>query len=106
MTVSTTLAHRAGTLLGRHQPWIFNLAFRMVLVRQDAEDVTQEILIKVLTSLSTYDPSRAAFRTWLYRIVVNHVINMRKRGKDRNTTSASGKSAGPVNVSARWPKAN
>jgi RNA polymerase sigma factor (sigma-70 family) len=67
-------------LIRRHQPWIYNLAFRMVMVAQDAEDVTQEILVKILTKLSTFDASKAAFRTWLYRMVANHVINMRTRG--------------------------
>jgi RNA polymerase sigma factor (sigma-70 family) len=72
------------SLLRRHQPFIYNLAFRMVMVRQDAEDVTQEILIKVLTKLGTYDPAKAGFRTWLYRIVANHVINMKTRGYERS----------------------
>jgi RNA polymerase sigma factor (sigma-70 family) len=67
-------------LVERHQPWIYNVAFRMVMAPQDAEDVTQEVLIKVLTKLSTFDRGKAAFRTWLYRIVANHVINMRQRG--------------------------
>jgi len=64
-------------LCTRHQPWIYNIAFRMVLVHEDAEDVTQEILIKMITKLSTFDSSKAAFRTWLYRVVANHVINMK-----------------------------
>ena len=68
------------TLLNRHQPWIYNLAFRMVMVHQDAQDVTQEVLIKIMTKLSTFDPSRASFRTWLYRVVVNHILNMKTRG--------------------------
>ncbi|MCP4897695.1 MAG: RNA polymerase sigma factor [bacterium] len=67
-------------LITRHQPWIYNLAFRMVMVHDDAEDVTQEVLIKVITKLAGYDSSKGAFRTWLYRIVVNHVINMKSRG--------------------------
>jgi RNA polymerase sigma factor (sigma-70 family) len=67
------------TLCNGHQPWIYNIAFRMVLVPEDAEDITQEILIKMITNLSSYDSSKAAFRTWLYRIVVNHVINMKAR---------------------------
>src|SRR5258708_8283047 len=46
---------------------------------QDAEDATQEILIKVLTRLASFE-GRSSFRTWLYRIVVNHVLNM-KRGR-------------------------
>ena len=68
------------TLVSRHQPWIYNLAFRMVMVREEAEDVTQEVLVKVITKLASYDPDKGAFRTWLYRIVSNHVINMKTRG--------------------------
>jgi len=67
-------------IVRRHQPWVYNLALRMVMAPQDAEDVTQDVLIKVVTKLSTYDPERGAFRTWLYRIVTNHVLNMKTRG--------------------------
>ncbi len=66
-------------LVRRHQAWIYNIAVRMLYHPQDAEDATQEILIKVLTRLSSFE-GRSSFRTWLYRIVVNHVLNM-KRGR-------------------------
>jgi RNA polymerase sigma factor (sigma-70 family) len=66
-------------LVARHQPWIYNIALRMVYHAQDAEDATQEVLIKILTKLSTFE-GRSSFRTWLYRITVNHVLNM-KRGR-------------------------
>src|SRR6202011_3392793 len=66
-------------LVQRHQTWIYNIAVRMLHHPQDAEDATQEILIKVLTRLASFD-GRSSFRTWLYRIVVNHVLNM-KRGR-------------------------
>ena len=66
-------------LVQRHQAWIYNIAIRMLHHPQDAEDATQEILIKVLTRLSSFE-GRSSFRTWLYRIVVNHVLNM-KRGR-------------------------
>lgn len=68
------------TLIERHQPWIYNIAFRMVMVPDDAEDVTQEVLIKILTKLGSYDSEKGAFRTWTYRIVTNHVLNMKARG--------------------------
>ncbi len=74
-------------LIARYQPWIYNIAFRMVLVREDAEDATQEVLIKMLTKLSTYDSGKASFRTWLYRIVANHVINMSRRGYEKGISS-------------------
>ena len=65
------------TLVARHQPWVYNIAVRMVYYPDDAEDVTQEILLKVLTKLSTFE-GRSSFRTWLYRVVVNHVLNMKR----------------------------
>ena len=65
------------TLLIRHQDWIYNIVLRMVYHPHDAEDATQELLIKLLTKLSTFE-GRSSFRTWLYRIVVNHVLNMKR----------------------------
>jgi RNA polymerase sigma factor (sigma-70 family) len=64
-------------LVDRHGLWIFNVAARMVWRRDDAADVTQEVLVKVITRLSTFR-GESAFRTWLYRIVANHVINLKK----------------------------
>src|SRR5947208_12046613 len=64
-------------LIRRHQAWIYNLVLRMVCHPQDAEDATQEVLIKLLTKLSTFE-RRSSVRTWLYRIVVNHVLNMKR----------------------------
>ncbi len=66
-------------LVSRHQRWIYNIAVRMTADFDLAEDITQEILIKMITKLSTFDSSKAAFRTWLYRIVVNYVISMRRK---------------------------
>jgi RNA polymerase sigma factor (sigma-70 family) len=65
-------------LVARHGPWIFNVAARMVWRRDDAADVTQEVLVKVITRLSTFR-GESAFRTWLYRIALNHVINLKKK---------------------------
>src|SRR5437773_434978 len=66
-------------LVVRNQAWIYNIAVRMLYHPQDAEDATQEILVKALTALSSYE-GRSSFRTWLYRIAVNHVLNA-KRGR-------------------------
>lgn len=70
--------HALETLIRTHQEWIYNIALRMVWRPEDAHDVTQEILIKVLTRLASFR-GESAFRTWLYRIVVNHLTNMRRR---------------------------
>ena len=66
-------------VITRHQRWIYNIVLRMVYLPQDAEDATQEILVKLITKLSTF-VGKSSFRTWLYRMVVNHVLNM-KRGR-------------------------
>jgi RNA polymerase sigma factor (sigma-70 family) len=65
------------TLLSRHLPWIFNLSLRMLHRRVDAEDATQEILLKVIQALPGFR-SEAKFSTWLYRIAVNHLLNVKK----------------------------
>jgi RNA polymerase sigma factor (sigma-70 family) len=65
------------TLLARHQPWIFNIALRMLYRHADAEDATQDILIKVLKALPAFR-GESRFRTWLYRIAVNHILNLKK----------------------------
>jgi RNA polymerase sigma factor (sigma-70 family) len=64
-------------LLQQHQTWIFNLALRMVWRREVAEDATQEILLKAVTHLGSFE-GRSKFSTWLYRIAVNHLLNVRK----------------------------
>jgi len=61
-------------LIRRHQGWIYNICIRMVGNTHDAADLTQEILVKVITGLGRFE-KRSQFRTWLYRIVKNNVIN-------------------------------
>lgn len=68
-------------LVRRHQRWIFNIAVRMTADFDLSEDITQEILIKMITKLATYDHRKGALRTWLYRIVYNYVISLKR--KDR-----------------------
>lgn len=68
-------------LILRHQAWIYNIAVRMVFQPHDAEEVTQEVLVKVITKLSTFK-GESKFRTWLYRITANHVLNMRRRSAE------------------------
>jgi RNA polymerase sigma factor (sigma-70 family) len=72
-------------LISRYKNWIFNIAIRMVILPEDAEDITQEILIKIITHLKKYNETKASFKTWLYRIVINHIINMKKRGLEKAT---------------------
>jgi RNA polymerase sigma factor (sigma-70 family) len=68
-------------LILRHQAWVYNIAVRMVFQPHDAEEVTQEALVKVITNLGTFK-GESKFRTWLYRITANHVLNMKRRSAE------------------------
>lgn len=74
------------SLVLRHQSWIYNIAVNMTGDMHLSEDITQEVLIKMITKLSTYDRRKAAFRTWLYRIAANHIINLKKSRKETTMT--------------------
>ncbi|QOX62984.1 RNA polymerase sigma factor [Anoxybacterium hadale] len=56
---------------------IYNLSLRMLGTTQDAEDAVQEIIIRIITQLSTFR-KESAFSTWVYRIAVNYLINYKK----------------------------
>jgi RNA polymerase sigma factor (sigma-70 family) len=64
-------------LFTRHRPWIFNIALRMLGRRADAEDATQDVLLRALKSLHSFRGD-SRFRTWLYRVAANHLLNVRK----------------------------
>lgn len=68
-----------GTLYERHAPSLYRLAFSVLLVEQDAEDVLQEAMVYAFRSLHRYDPARGAFRTWLYTITISRCRNARRR---------------------------
>lgn len=55
---------------------IYNLSLKMLLFPEDAKDATQEILIKVITHLSTFN-HKSHFRTWVYRVATNYLINLK-----------------------------
>ena len=56
---------------------IYGLALRMLWHPSDAEDATQEILIKIITHLDSFR-GESAFKTWVYRIASNHLITTNK----------------------------
>lgn len=59
------------------QELVFNLSLRMLGTLSDAEDATQEILLKVVTHLSSFR-KESAFSTWVFRIATNHLKDYKK----------------------------
>jgi RNA polymerase sigma-70 factor (ECF subfamily) len=71
-----------GALVLRHQRGLVNYIFRLVGSRDVATDLSQEVFLKVFTSLSSFDP-RYRFTTWLYRIASNSAIDHLRRRQPR-----------------------
>lgn len=65
------------TLIASVQDIVFNLSLRMLGTFTDAEDATQDILLKMITHLSSFRGD-SAFTTWVFRIAVNHLKNYKK----------------------------
>ncbi len=69
-------------LIRRHQGFIYSIVLRMLWDPRDAEDATQEILIKIVTGLRSFRGD-SEFRTWAYRIATNHALNWRRGRAER-----------------------
>lgn len=55
---------------------VYNLSVKMLLFPEDAEDATQEILIKLMTRLSTFK-GQSQFTTWVYRVASNYLLTVK-----------------------------
>ncbi len=61
---------------------VYGLSLRMLWNREDAEDATQEILVRVITRLARFD-FRSKLKTWVYRIAVNYILDVKKSAVER-----------------------
>ena len=67
-------------------PRVHAIAYQMIGNSIDAQDIAQEVFIKLYRSLSTYK-TRFNFGTWLYRLTVNHSIDyLRKHNRQKNVS--------------------
>src|SRR5436190_195382 len=62
-----------------HHEYAYSLAYALLRNPQDAEDVTQEVFLRVYKALPTYNSEYASLRTWLAKIVVNACKTHRRR---------------------------
>lgn len=70
------------TLLGRHENRVFSLSYRLLGVRADALDATQEVFLLVFRRAETFK-GRSSFTSWLYRLTVNTCYDL---GREKNRT--------------------
>jgi len=66
--------------------FVYNVAYRVVGRKEDAEEVTQEVFLTVYHKLKDFR-FQSSFKTWLYRVTLNSAINYAKKAsKERNRT--------------------
>ena len=66
----------AEELISAHYREIYAYVFRQTGDLETAMDLTQEVFLAVLQSIHRYDPKKAGFRTWLYRIASNKLADL------------------------------
>jgi len=81
--IADALAGRSqafSALLDRHYMTIYRIAFKWSGNREDAEDIAQEVCVKLASILSSFD-GRSAFTSWLYSVTLNAVRDHQRRNK-------------------------
>lgn len=83
-----------GILLERHRTQVVHFLYRMVQNQAVAEELAQEVFLRVYRSRMTYEPS-AKFTTWLFRIATHLALNWLRDGKyERYRESLDGDATG------------
>jgi RNA polymerase sigma-70 factor, ECF subfamily len=75
-------------LVERHMNRVYSVVYRVVGNKEEAEDVTQEVFVKVYNNLSKFE-QQASFSSWLYRIATNCALDAIDKIKRRPTNSES-----------------
>jgi RNA polymerase sigma-70 factor (ECF subfamily) len=75
-------------LVERHVDRAYALALRILRNGADAEDVVQDTLLKIWSHRGSWQSGRAKFSTWLYRVVTNRCLDMRRRPKTEGMDEA------------------
>ena len=77
MEISSDAVPTWDEIVERHSDRVFRLAYRLTGNRPDAEDLTQEVFVRVFRSLSTYQPG--TFEGWIHRITTNLFLDQARR---------------------------
>ncbi|MBC7262226.1 MAG: sigma-70 family RNA polymerase sigma factor [Chloroflexi bacterium] len=70
--------HAFAALFDKYKNLVYKTAYLMLGDASAAEDALQEVFIQLHRSLSSFQPSKGALTTWLYRITVNYCLNQRR----------------------------
>ena len=71
----------------RHLDRAYGVALRMTGSRADADDVVQDVFLRLWQRPDAWRPGQALFSTWLYRVVVNRCLDLKRRPKGADLDS-------------------
>ena len=74
-----------GALVEKHYDFIFRTACKWTGKKSDAEDIAQDVCIKLATAIQQFD-GRSAFTSWLYRVTLNMVRDMQRSSSRKAKT--------------------
>ena len=75
-------------LFEKHYLSVYRLSYRWCGVRENAEDITQDVFVKLVQKLHTFN-QKASFRTWLYRITINTAKDYHRKNTKKYTVESS-----------------
>ncbi len=71
------------TIFNEHKKLVYNMCLHYVLNAEDAQDITQEVFVKVYQRYNQYDATSASLKTWICRIAINHSLDFLKSKKTK-----------------------
>lgn len=77
---------------------VYNLCYRFTGQRQEAEDLTQEVFVRVFRTLSKFDPNQGSLNVWLYRVARNLLIDHYRATRHQRMTSSIDDEESPIEL--------
>ena len=88
-------------LVERHCQTVFKVAYKWCGVREDAEDIAQDVMMQLADKIRGFKPGAAAFSTWLYKVTINMAKDARRKQKTRQDNEGRYAVGQPLQTSKR-----
>ncbi len=71
------------TIYNEHKNLVYNMCLNYVLNKEDAQDITQEVFVKIYQHYDQFNASTASLKTWICKIAINHCLDFLKSKKTK-----------------------
>jgi RNA polymerase sigma-70 factor (ECF subfamily) len=91
-------------LVERHCGMVFKVAFKWCGEKEDAEDISQDVFIKLAEKIHRFKPDTAAFTTWLYKVTINAAKDFQRKKRVRRNKETTFAETGIVADTLKAPE--